>query len=276
MKIPRTIWLYWHQGFEEAPEIIKNCVSQWQLLHPSWTIHLLDNKNVDKFIDPLPLSDDKLDELTLAHRSDLIRTKLLIQHGGVWADPTCFPLKPLDNWLDKQMTSGLFLFYKPGRDRIISNWFIASEKENPLLKKLLTELCHYWENNTFVNLGNQYVWYEKYVKKIYNRSLRSTQLWFTWFTRKVLKLFPYMVYHYTFYQLISRDPQSKIQWANMAKISADGPHKLQRAGLLSPVTRNIKELIKQKETPLFKLTWKIKATTWTDDSVLGYLFKKSN
>jgi len=274
MNFPKTIWMYWHQGFDEAPEIIQHCVKQWQLLHPKWTIHLLDKKNVDSYIDSLPLAKLKLDELTLAHRSDLIRTKLLILHGGVWADPTCFPLIPLEEWLYKNMESGLFLFYKPGRDRIISNWFIASERGNPLLKKLLIELCHYWENNTFINRGQRKIWYETWIKKIYNRSLWSTKLWFTWFTQKVLKLYPYMVYHYKFYELISKDSQSNTYWQKMSKISALGPHKLQRAGLLAPLLNETKEIIDNKEYPLFKLSWKIKDAIWRMDSVLGYLFKQ--
>ena len=175
--------MYWHQGFSKAPELINRCVEQWKLLHPNWSIHLLDKNNYKDFIGSLPLSNSKLDELSLAHRSDLIRTQLLIEHGGVWADPTCFPVNPLDDWLPEYMNSGLFLFYRPGRDRIISNWFIASEKDNLILKKLLIELCHFWENNTFLNLGNRKTWYEPWVKKFYNRWLWSTGLWFTWFTQ---------------------------------------------------------------------------------------------
>jgi hypothetical protein len=268
----KTIWTYWHQGFNDTPFLVRRCIEQWKKLNPNWTIHLLDKDNVNDFIERLPIKKDKYDQLSLAHRSDLIRTQLLIQHGGIWADPTCFPVKSLDEWLHQNLDAGLFLFHKPGRDRIISNWFIAANENNDLLKKLLEELCLYWNENEFRNMNNDTKWFEPSVKRIYNRNLFTTRLWFTWFTRKVLKLYPYMIYHYTFYKLITTDDTSKILWNKMPKISADGPHRLQRAGLLSKLTQGVKELIDGKEVPLFKLTWKLNKNDFTEESVLSYLF----
>lgn len=275
MNFPRIIWMYWHQGFEQAPTLVKQCVISWKRLHPKWDIKLLDADTIENYIEPLALSVRKLNILGLAHRSDIIRTQLLIKHGGVWADPTTFPIKSLDDWLNDHMQAGLFLFYKPGRDRIISNWFIAAEKENPFLKKLLKELIDYWEGNTFINFENKPIWYEDFIKKLYSQSIFTTQLWFTYFTRSVLKIYPYMVYHYKFYQLISNDKQCKNIWKQMPKISADGPHKLQSVGLLKPLTEEIKEMINHNKTSLFKLTWRLKREKIPENSILAYLFTQN-
>lgn len=35
------------------------------------------------------------------HRSDLARTLIMRDHGGVYVDVDCIPLIPLDNWLHK-------------------------------------------------------------------------------------------------------------------------------------------------------------------------------
>ena len=148
----KIIWMYWHQGFDDAPKVIGPCVQQWKNLHPDWEINLLDQNNVYEFIEPLTIKQKILEKMSLAHRSDLIRTQLLIKHGGVWVDSTCFPLMKLDNWLPKNMQAGFFFFYRPGRDRIISNWFIASEKDNMVLKTLYDELITYWNNHNFKNL----------------------------------------------------------------------------------------------------------------------------
>jgi len=268
----KTIWMYWHQGFDAAPALVQHCVNSWKKHHQGWDIKLLDSESIKEYNLDIPLSEKKLEQLGLAHRSDLIRTKLLIEFGGVWIDPTCFAVECLDNWLLDHMKVGLFMFVKPGRDRIISNWFIAAEKNNVLLEKLLSELCSYWENNTFKNNLNKSNWLESQVKRVYSRSFRLTKLWFTTFTKKILKIYPYMVYHYKFYQLISSNNACKETWKMMSKISAIEPHKLQRAGLLLPIDEETKELISDKKVPLFKLTWKIKAKTWSSDSVLGYLF----
>lgn len=268
----KIIWTYWHQGFDKAPHLIKKCIEQWYKLHKDWTINLLDEDSVHTYIDPIPLPKDTLEKLSLAHRSDLIRTQLLIKYGGVWADPTCFPNKPLDDWLFHNLDAGIFLFYKPGRDRIISNWFIAAEQEHELLIELLQKLISYWQENDFINFDKSTIWYEPMVKRIFNRNLLTTRLWFNWFTRKVLRLCPYMIYHYTFYRVLQLNNKNKRYWKIMPKLSADGPHKLQRIGLLSKADNHVKELIDKKETPLFKLTYKLKEKSWSSDSVLGYLF----
>ena len=33
MEHAKIIWMYWHQGFEQAPEIVSRCVEQWIEMH---------------------------------------------------------------------------------------------------------------------------------------------------------------------------------------------------------------------------------------------------
>ena len=64
---------------------------------PRLEINILDKFNIHDFTGPINIRDCILDRMTLAHKSDLIRTKLLLEYGGVWIDPTCFPLKKIDD-----------------------------------------------------------------------------------------------------------------------------------------------------------------------------------
>ena len=50
------------------------------------------------------------------------------------------------------MDAGVFMFHRPGRDRAVSNWFIAAEPNQPLLVRLYEALCRYWRENNFRNL----------------------------------------------------------------------------------------------------------------------------
>jgi hypothetical protein len=271
----KTIWTYWHQGFDHAPDLIKHCVQQWQNLHPDWTIHLLDQYSIYEFARPLNIAQDTLDKMILAHRSDLLRTQLLIKYGGVWADPTCFPLQRLDQWLPEHMKSGLFFFYKPGRDRIISNWFIAAEKDNKLLDTLYSDLIDYWNNNDFRNLGRPDNNFEKKLNRLLNRNLYLPKLWFSSAFKKILKIYPYMVYHFMLYYIISNNNALKQQFDVMSKLSADPPHILQRAGMMNKLSHDIKTIIDEKQVPLFKLTWKIKQKEIPQDSNLAYLLNQT-
>lgn len=268
----KNLWTYWHQGFESAPHVVKRCVKKWQETHAGWTLHLLDEKSLPNFIDPVPIAPEKWEKMEVPHRSDLIRTQLLIKYGGVWVDPTCFPFQPLDTWLPEYMTSGLFLFANPGRDRIISNWFIAAEKGNTLLEKLYASLCQYWENNDFLNLGRKDTRMEKQVNRLINRNLDWPRLWFTWPVRKLWQRYPYMVYHYKFYDLIVSDPTCTAIWEGMPKFPAEIPHHIQSLGLLNKVQPETEALIRDKDCPIVKLSWKVKESEITEDSILEYLF----
>ena len=39
---PRTIWLFWLQGWENTPELVKRCLRSWEHHNPGWTIRTLD------------------------------------------------------------------------------------------------------------------------------------------------------------------------------------------------------------------------------------------
>lgn len=270
----RIIWTYWHQGFDNAPFVVKQCIKRIQKLHPDDTIYLLDAQNIYDFAETVPIQETKWDKLSLPHRSDLLRTQLLIRNGGTWLDPTVFCLRPLDTWLPDMMDKGIFLFHRPGKDRIISNWFIAAEKNNYLLQQLYDALIDYWNEHDFRNLESSKTRQVEYWSKriINGRSLELSQLWLSPFFTKILRLHPYMIYHYMFYRLIRKDPKCKAIYEAMPKISADGPHRLQRLGLLDPVTKEGQNLVRNKEVPLLKLKWKIDPEKVSADSHLSYLF----
>jgi hypothetical protein len=272
--VVKIIWTYWHQGFDQAPRVIGPCIEQWRNLHPDWDVHLLDQNNIYEFVEPLGVEQTALEKMTLAHRSDLIRTQLLIKYGGVWVDPTCFPLQKLENWLPANMQAGFFFFYKPGRDRIISNWFIAAEKNNKVLKTLYDALNNYWNNNSFKNLGRPDTSFEKLLNRLLNRNLVLPRLWFTFFFTKVLRVHPYLVYHFMLYHLILEQKDIKQQFGQMPRQSAERAHRLQRAGMMKTLNADIKAIIDERKVPLFKLTWKISQNEIPQNSNLAYLFNQ--
>jgi hypothetical protein len=268
------IWTYWHQGFDQAPEIIQHCIASWMRHHPNWEIHLLDQHSAKEFIDGPDVEEKVIQKLGLAHHSDLLRTQLLIKYGGVWVDPTCFCVQPLEEWLPEDMDAGLFMFHRPGRDRIISNWFIASEQENYLLVRLYDELCDYWNQYDFRNLGRKgksktEIW----LNRILNRNLDWPRIWFMPLMTHAFKLYPYMVYHFKVYDLIKTDSDCAEVYQKMNKYSADIPHKMQRFGLLSPVTDEVRGWVENKRSPIYKLTWKLNGADILEGSVLEYLIQ---
>lgn len=268
----RRIFTYWDQGFDNAPEIVRACVSSFYQKNSGWSIVLLDSETIADWIEPIPIPADKWNRLSLPHRSDLIRTQLLIRHGGVWADPTVWFCKPLDDWLPKAMRAGVFMFHRPGRDRAISNWFIAAHQNNQLLQRQYDRLCTYWRENEFDNLGGNENKWGQFLKRAINRNLEWPRLWL-W--KPIIRLFrtcPYMIYHYLIYDLVRSEPEFGRMWQSMPKISAHLPIFLLHRGLFEPLDENTRKFIDAGSAPLYKLTWKLPSGSVPPGSILDYLY----
>ena len=120
--------MYWHQGWNNAPDIVKRCAATWQEHNPTWDINLLDAATIREKIE-LPPAVKTL-KLPLPALSDVIRLCLLKKYGGVWADATLWCVRPLDDWINSVCApSGFFAYDKPGPGRPISSWFLAAGRD---------------------------------------------------------------------------------------------------------------------------------------------------
>ena len=274
MTLPKSIFTYWHQGWDEIPPLLRVCLNSMQRHHADWKIHLLDGNTVSEWLDPIPISDENWEKLPLAHRSDLIRTQLLLRHGGVWVDPTVWFACPMDEWLNECIDSGLFMFHRPGRDRLISNWFIAAEAGNPLLARFYEELCGYWRENEFETIGFTQRRAVNFVSRVLHRNILLPQIWFSTPMIRLFRHSPYMVYHYLFAKMVRTDPACAAVWDATRRESADAPHQLLRHGLLAPLTSELEQTLRVADPPLFKLTWKLSDSGISKNSLLAELYRR--
>lgn len=257
VEIPRIIWIMWLQGFDLAPGLVKKCLLSWQRHNPKWKIVLLDEKNIKDHVNLDDIIKPDRQTISMQALSNIVRINLLAKFGGVWVDSTCFCCRPLDEWIGNHLTSGFFAFEKPGRDRLISSWFLASGKNCHLTDAYCQEVNSYWSRNLFLHqnkpLGRKIV---KWTGKILNRNVRLAGLWVHPFTAKILRLHPYHWFHYIFYRVVATDERSGKIWCQTPKISADIPHRLQIAGLLKPASAGIRAIIDGRKDPLYKLNWR--------------------
>jgi len=272
-KIPRKLWIFWYQGIDSAPFIVKKCINSWQVKNPGWEINLLDKDNLSNYI-TLDIPDSKLKELSLNKQANLIRLQLLSKYGGVWVDATTLCICPLDDWVDSCCQSGFFAFSNAGKDREMSNWFLASEKNCPLVQKLLEHNTLFFTNNTFRING----WFkQKLIKKlckVFNNNKKTTAYWLSPFVTKCLKVYPYFIFHYIFYQLISTDPECKKIWHETTKISPYNSRKIQTIGFFSELTSEIIHEINNDIPYLYKLTWKYDHSLYKPTSLLYYVLEE--
>ncbi len=179
--VPRNIWMFWDQGIEDAPDVVKMCIASWRTQNPGWTIHVLDRDTVRDFVDLPTLSP----EMSIQSYSNILRFRLLAQHGGVWADATAFCVKPLDEWLPIVAQRGFFAFFWtketrwftwPGYTREVATWFLASEPKSPIMTDWYDYSIRYWEGRRKPHL---YFWCQTlfelliYIRRPFRQALRE-------------------------------------------------------------------------------------------------------
>lgn len=230
----KKIFVYWDKKFNFAPNIVKKCINSWKIKNPSWIIIELNDENLINYVDIkneiLNIDNKKISKTAF---SDILRIFLLEKYGGCWCDATVFCNDSLDNWLYKYIETGFFAFDKPGKDRLISSWFMYADINSYIIKKWKQKTIDYWNSN---DTNKEYFWF-----------------------------------HYLFGDLYNVDNLFKNLHDKSIKISALEPHFLQSVGLLKQIDDIVKKHINTKITPVYKLTYKYDINKVNNNSVLNYI-----
>ena len=259
--IPKKLFMYWHQGWNNAPDIVKRCAATWQRHNPTWDINFLDATTVVEKV-KLPAALRSMN-LPLPAFSDVIRIFLLKKYGGVWADATLWCVRPLDDWIESVCNrSGFFAYDKPSPDRPVSSWFLAVSKDSRIVDLWYSAVCHLL-TKTQVHARFRWVFDNKkknwLLNAISNLCMDYIVLRFQYGSLLITSSDDpeddnYFWFHYLYGRLLEQDNEFHQLWASTPKISADGPQLLKRAGLLKPVTERIDFIIKNKVSNVHKLT----------------------
>lgn len=131
--IPKIIWTYWDK--EQIPEFVQICQKNWRKFAPNYKIHILHKNNVDEWVN-MPSGWQILPPY---RQADILRLMLLEKYGGIWMDASILLMENPDKFVGGNLT----LFMTPGTkldNPVYENWFIASCKENPVVKKWIQEV----------------------------------------------------------------------------------------------------------------------------------------
>ena len=136
------VYLFWAQGIEAAPPIVKLCHRQLMATHGVAEVVVLDREGAS---DLIHLSPEVLRKTEGNHTkfSDLLRLAVLARHGGIWVDATCLVRTRVLDLLSTLLRNSFFAFqYERSR---ISTWFLASHPGGYIPSMWLAAQCRYWE-----------------------------------------------------------------------------------------------------------------------------------
>lgn len=145
-KMPKIIWWCWLQGEENAPDMTKKCLASLRKNLPDYEIKIITWDNLNKYVELPKIIFQKFKSgwILGAHFSDILRLALLAKYGGIWIDSTVFCTD--DRLIRAIEKKNMFMYQNimTSNSNVIkmSNWLIASKKNNPYIiecSKLLTE-----------------------------------------------------------------------------------------------------------------------------------------
>jgi hypothetical protein len=272
-EFPKKLWLMWDQGLAHAPLLVQRCVASWIERNPGWQVVVLDRNNLHEHLHRLDVPEATLARLNATKKSNLVRLQLLAEHGGVWTDATTWCARPLDEWLHELDTSGFFAFRNPGPDRLLSNWFLASQPGHHLVQRWRVLQADFFRRHHFPVQGPGRLRIAAWLGGKLSRDVSSTHRWLNPLLTRGLRIYPYFICHYLFERAVAGDPECARAWAATPVRSADPPHAIQTHGPWSTPTTAMREEIEQRQVPVYKLSWRIDAREFPPDSLLGYLLE---
>ena len=140
-------FVFWWQGLDNAPEIVKLCIQSAKKHEKN--IVILDMHNYKDWVVLPDYIIDKFEKgyISIAHFSDIIRFYLLYVYGGTWMDATCFLSKSIPN----NIKSSEFWSIN-GAFRDVLNWrwtsfFMCGKSGNIVAEQMLSFYYEYWRKH---------------------------------------------------------------------------------------------------------------------------------
>lgn len=151
LKQSKIIWLFWWQGEDKAPQIVKACIKNIKKNAGNNKVILIDKSNYQHYahIPNFIVLQVQNNSISVTHFSDILRFCLLSEHGGAWIDSTVFvndDLSKITNYPFYTVKHGLFSKWHVCRG-LWSTFFIESFAENPGILLIRDILIEYAKTN---------------------------------------------------------------------------------------------------------------------------------
>lgn len=149
------IWIFWWQGMEAAPDLVKTCYKSVLRAAGDHKVICLDKGNYHDYVDVSENILKQLEEgkISLTHFSDVLRCRLLYQHGGLWIDSTVLVSgkigQELDDHLFYTVRHGHFQHYSVCKGKWTTFLLMARPKTD-FFKYLIDVFEAYYEKYSFI------------------------------------------------------------------------------------------------------------------------------
>ncbi len=148
-QLRNKVWVCWWQGLENAPEIVKCCVDSIKRHTLNTEIIIITEKNYQNYVSFPIWIEEKASKgfFSKTHFSDLLRMNILATYGGIWIDSTFFCT---DHCLDKYIKFPIWSIKRPDylHASVASGFFagysLGCSYENRWVFKVIRDFLFYY------------------------------------------------------------------------------------------------------------------------------------
>ena len=128
--IPKIIHYIWLGG-KPLPKIAEKCIESWKKICPDYEIKRWDESNLD--LEKYEFCKDALAAKKYAFASDVLRTDILYEYGGIYLDIDVEIIKPINDIVEKH---DCFMGFETS-NLLAPGLIIGTEPKNQDLKNIL-------------------------------------------------------------------------------------------------------------------------------------------
>jgi len=176
--IPRTVYLFWDKGLNASNLETKISYKSWKYMNPTFTVKLLDREEIEELTNRSKyIPDSFFDTISVPAQSDIYRTLLIYENGGIWADVSLQSSIALEDWLNLNATD-LTSFIRENNAREqkekdlfpwITSWFLAAPKHSYLLGEIRKVLL---KSSEWSRIKKEYFWWHRIVSELARNNTR--------------------------------------------------------------------------------------------------------
>ncbi len=146
------IWMFWWQGLETMPPIVRKCYNLAVVHAPrEHPVVLLTKENYREYVYIPEYVLEKVESgiITLTHFSDILRMALLFEYGGLWMDATLYSAAAIP---EKLFSKNFFSVRTPKEGDWVSRclwtgFFMGGVKKHPLFGFVRQLFFDYWKDH---------------------------------------------------------------------------------------------------------------------------------
>jgi hypothetical protein len=127
--------MYWEGKEYKLIQILRELIILHSKNGKGYNIHLINNQNLNKYVDKLPKCFDKM---KLAHKADYIRVFVIKKRGGIWLDSDTLVLDRLDSLFELIEKKDGFLIKE--NNKILWNGIFGSKKNTIFMNKWYSDI----------------------------------------------------------------------------------------------------------------------------------------